>query len=196
MSEKEQEVQPAPWVAEETAARLLAQRLGEKCSVEEDKPDPAVTVEADVWLETARYLKDELHFETCHMVTGIDRGPEEGRIEVVYSLFSRNRAEWLHVRIPLPRPEGGELPELDSAALVWRAADWHERETYDLVGVRFKDHPDFRRMLLPDDWEGHPLRKDYSYPLEYHGIPDVYRMPGSILYEPPAEETAAPGGEA
>ena len=196
MSEKEQEVRPAPWVAEETAARLLARRLGEKCTVEEDKLDPAVTLEASAWLDTARYLKDELNFETCHMVTGIDRGPEEGRMEVVYTLYSRNRAEWLHVRIPLSRPGGGELPELDSAALVWRAADWHERETYDLVGIRFKDHPDHRRMFLPDDWEGHPLRKDYSYPLEYHGIPDIYRMPGSILYEPPKEESAASGGEA
>jgi NADH-quinone oxidoreductase subunit C len=195
MSEKEQEVQPAPWVSEETAAHLLARRLGEKCTVEKERLDPTVTLDATVWLETARYLKEELNFETCHLVTGIDRGPEEGRIEVLYTLFSRNRAEWLHVRIPLGRPENGGLPEMDSAAMIWRAADWHERETYDLVGVNFKGHPDLRRILLPDDWEGHPLRKDYVYPLEYHGIPDVYRMPGSLLYQPPKEETPPEGGE-
>jgi len=195
MSEKEQEVQPAPWVSEETAAHLLVQRLGDKCTLEEERLDPTVTLDAAVWLETARYLKEELNFETCHLVSGIDRGPAEGRIEVLYSLFSRNRAEWLHVRIPLDRPEDGSLPELDSAAMIWRAADWHERETYDLVGVNFKGHPDFRRILLPADWEGHPLRKDYEYPLEYHGIPDVYRMPGSQLYQPPKEEASPEGGE-
>lgn len=195
MSE-EQEVQHAPWVAkEDTAARILAERLGEKCTVEEDKLDPTVTLDPLVWMETANYLKDELNFETCHLVTGIDHGPEEGQIEVVYSLFSRNRAEWLHARIVLPRPEGGKLPELESAAMVWRAADWHERETFDLIGVNFLNHPDPRRILLPDDWDGHPLRKDYVFPLEYHGIPDVYRMPGGVLYEPPKEaapEEAAP----
>jgi len=193
VSEKEQEVQRAPWVEEETAARILAERLAGRCTVEEDKLDPTVTLDPSVWLETAKYLKDELNFETCHLVTGIDRGPDEGQIEVVYHLFSRNRAEWLHVRMVLPRPEGGQLPELDSAAMVWRAADWHERETYDLVGVNFLNHPDPRRILLPNDWDGHPLRKDYVFPLEYHGIPDVYRMPGGVLYEPPQEATPGEG---
>jgi NADH-quinone oxidoreductase subunit C len=196
MSEKKAERAPAPWVSDpDTAARALAARLGERCTVEEEMLDPTVRLEAGVWLETARRLKEELHFETCHLVTGIDRGPEAGIIEVVYTLYSRNRAEWLHVRIPLQRGSVDALPELDSAALVWRAADWHERETFDLVGVRFRGHPDHRRILLPDDWDGHPLRKDYVYPLEYHGIPDVYRMPGSMLYEGPAEG-AEPGGEA
>ena len=200
MSEKEQEVRKATWVGQNTAAHILAERLGERCMLEDDKLDPSVTLDATVWLDTAGYIKEDLKFETCHLVTGIDRGPEDARLEVVYSLYSRERSEWLHVRIVLPRPEGGELPELESAALIWRAADWHERETYDLVGIRFLNHPDFRRILLPDDWDGHPLRKDYVFPLEYHGIPDVYRMPGGVLYEPPEEavieeQTAAEGGE-
>ncbi|MFO7769190.1 MAG: NADH-quinone oxidoreductase subunit C [bacterium] len=196
MSENEQEVQHAPWVSEsDTAARKLAEKYGEQCTVEEERVDPTVTLDKAHWAEAAPFLKDELKFETCHMVTGIDRGPGEGRIEVVYTLYSRNRAEWLHVRIPLDRPEKGELPEVESAAEVWKAADWHERETYDLVGVRFTGHPDHRRILLPDDWDGHPLRKDYTFPLEYHGIPDVYRMPGSMLYEGP-REAASEGGEA
>jgi NADH-quinone oxidoreductase subunit C len=71
------------------------------------------------------------------------------------------------VRVRVPR-DGGHLP---SVADVWPAADWHEREVYDMLGVTFEGHPGLRRILCPDDWEGHPLRKDYEFPKEYHGIP-------------------------
>ena len=64
----------------------------------------------------------------------------------------------------------GQLPEVPSVNDVWKTADWHERETFDLCGVTFMGHPDLRRILLAEDWEGYPLRKDYEYPLEYHGI--------------------------
>ena len=73
----------------------------------------------------------------------------------------------------LPRwkdDEEGQLPELPSVTSVWNTADWHEREVYDLCGVRFQDHPNLRRILCPEDWVGYPLRKDYEMPLEYHGI--------------------------
>ena len=64
----------------------------------------------------------------------------------------------------------GDLPEVPSVSRIWPAAEWHEREVYDLSGVWFTDHPDLRRILLSEDWVGYPLRKDYEYPLEYHGI--------------------------
>jgi len=73
----------------------------------------------------------------------------------------------LAVRLRVPR-DGGHLP---SVADIWPAADWHEREVFDLFGVIFDGHPDPRRILCPDDWVGHPLRKDYEHPLEYHSIP-------------------------
>jgi NADH-quinone oxidoreductase subunit C len=71
------------------------------------------------------------------------------------------------VRVRVPR-DGGHIA---SVADVWPAADWHEREVFDMFGVIFDGHPDFRRILCPDDWVGYPLRKDYEFPLEYHGIP-------------------------
>ena len=73
----------------------------------------------------------------------------------------------LEVRIFVNR-KNGSIP---SVANLWRTADWHEREAYDLMGIRFSNHADLRRILCPDDWEGHALRKDYEFPLEYHGIP-------------------------
>ena len=77
------------------------------------------------------------------------------------------------LKTQLPRWQGdvaGQLPDLPSVVGVWRTADWHEREVYDLSGVNFTGHPDLRRILCPEDWEGYPLRKDYQMPLEYHGI--------------------------
>ncbi len=77
------------------------------------------------------------------------------------------------LKVILPRwkdDEEGRLPEVPSVADIWRTADWHEREVYDLSGVNFTNHPSLHRILCPEDWVGHPLRKDYEMPLEYHGI--------------------------
>ena len=79
----------------------------------------------------------------------------------------------LVLKVMLPRwknDQPGELPEVPTVSGVWRTADWHEREAYDLCGVQFTGHPNLRRILCPEDWVGHPLRKDYEMPLEYHGI--------------------------
>ncbi|MHB9044503.1 MAG: NADH-quinone oxidoreductase subunit C [Pirellulales bacterium] len=100
--------------------------------------------------------------------------PEPGpRVEVVYHLTSLTHQHRLVLKVALPRWKGGEPgqePELPSVSCVWRTADWHERELFDLVGVIFTGHPDLRRILCPEDWAGHPLRKDYEMPAEYHGI--------------------------
>lgn len=83
--------------------------------------------------------------------------PEAGRIDVVYQLRNMTTREQLRVRVALPE----EDPEVESAAGIWRAANWLEREVYDLMGVRFLGHPDLKRIMLPEDFEGHPLRKEY-----------------------------------
>ena len=90
-------------------------------------------------------------------VTAVDRHPSEPRFEVVYHLLCYDRKERLRLKCRLP----GDAPEIESVTGVWRAANWYEREVFDLLGIRFTGHPDLRRILMPEDWEGHPLRKDY-----------------------------------
>jgi NADH-quinone oxidoreductase subunit C len=90
-------------------------------------------------------------------VTAVDRYPSEPRFEVVYHLHSIEHNERLRLKCRIP----GENPEIASVTSVWRSADWYEREVFDLFGIRFAGHPDLRRIMLPEDWEGHPLRKDY-----------------------------------
>jgi NADH-quinone oxidoreductase subunit C len=98
-----------------------------------------------------------LAFTYLSDVTGVDRFPIEPRFELNYHLLSLSRRETLRLRVRVP----GSDPVIDSIVPVWPTANWHEREIFDLFGVRFEGHPDLRRMFLPEDWEGYPLRKDY-----------------------------------
>jgi NADH-quinone oxidoreductase subunit C len=108
-------------------------------------------------VEACRLLKHERQFERLSTVTAVDRYPSQPRFEVVYHLQSITRKQRLRLKCRLP----GEQPEIDSATAVWRSANWFEREVFDLFGIRFRNHPDLRRIMMPDGWEGHPLRKDY-----------------------------------
>jgi NADH-quinone oxidoreductase subunit C len=103
------------------------------------------------------YLKFDQKFVRLSSVTAVDRYPAEPRFEVVYHLQSIERK----LRVRLKCRLRGENPSIESVTSVWRGADWYEREVFDLFGIRFTGHPDLRRIMLPDDWEGHPLRKDY-----------------------------------
>ena len=104
------------------------------------------------------FLKYDQNFSRLSTVTAVDRHPAEPRFEVVYHLHSPARNERVRLKCRLP----GLSPEIDSVTGVWRSANWYEREAFDLFGIHFRNHPDLRRIMLPDDWEGHPLRKDYS----------------------------------
>ncbi|MCS7084516.1 MAG: NADH-quinone oxidoreductase subunit C [Bacteroidia bacterium] len=108
----------------------------------------------------------EWFFDRLECVSGVDFGD---RLAVYYHLHSLTRGHRVVLRVEIPAEPAPELP---SVADVWRAADWHEREIFDLFGVRFAGHPDLRRILLPDDWPGHPLRKNYRPPEAYAGIPN------------------------
>ncbi len=103
------------------------------------------------------FLKYDQKFIRLSTVTAVDRYPAEPRFEIVYHLHSIERNERVRLKCRLP----GTDPQIESVTSVWRSANWYERETFDLFGIRFLNHPDLRRIMLPDDWEGHPLRKDY-----------------------------------
>jgi NADH-quinone oxidoreductase subunit C len=125
--------------------------------------DPAQIV------ELCRHLKDSEKYIRLSAVTAVDWHPAEPRFEVVYHLHSLDRNLRLRVKCRL----SGSNPEIDSVTGVWRAANWYEREVYDMFGVTFRNHPNLVRILMPTDWEGYPLRKDYpvhgykySYPSE------------------------------
>jgi NADH-quinone oxidoreductase subunit C len=165
---------------------MLEERLGAKIKNKKlDVQDPYIVIEPADLVEVCRFLRDDpqLRFEILNCISGVDylepdakKAPKAGfepHMEVVYHLQSFTHRHRLVVKLILPRwkdNKPGALPEVPSVTSVWRAADWHEREVYDLSGIWFTGHPELRRILTAEDWEGHPLRKDYEYPLEYHGI--------------------------
>jgi NADH-quinone oxidoreductase subunit C len=125
-------------------------------------------------------LRDEpsLRFDFLQNMTAVD-WPKRGAIEVVYHLYSYVHRHELCVRVEVPRGD----PVVPSLTPLWRTADWLEREQYDLMGVIFEGHPDLRRLLMPDDWIGHPLRKDYHEPKSYRGMPTSRPSPLDLLAE-------------
>ncbi len=150
---------------------LLQQQLGvdiEWCSDENGVGDPFAVVPAEKWLEACRLARghEQLQFDYLRALTGTDR-PEQEVIEVVAHLFSYRLRHPFVLKTRAQRTQ----PVLDSISAVWPAAEWYEREIFDLLGVDFRGHRDLRRIMMPDDWPGHPLRKDYQQPDDYHGIP-------------------------
>jgi NADH-quinone oxidoreductase subunit C len=119
---------------------------------------PTVFVQAEGLVDTCRMLRDtpSLRFDFLADVIGVDFLPRAPRYEVVYQLVSiPNRCR---LRVKVRVPDGGSVPSVQG---VWPAANWHEREVWDMFGIFIDGHPDLRRILMPDDWEGHPQRKDY-----------------------------------
>lgn len=110
------------------------------------------------------------YFDMLSCLTAIDNGPETNTMEIAYNLYSIPFNHHLMLKVILPR----EKPEIDSLAAIWRTANWHEREAFDMYGIKFNGHPDLRRILLPADWEGHPLRKDYQYQEYYRDVKVKY----------------------
>ncbi|MFD1397544.1 NADH-quinone oxidoreductase subunit C [Kroppenstedtia eburnea] len=118
---------------------------------------PTLVISPEKWLEVARLLLEEesLAFDYLENLSGVD---EEDHMEILYHLTSLTHGHDICVKVKTGREEA----EVPSVTGVWRAADWHEREIYDLLGVRFTGHPNLERILMPKGWVGHPLRKDYK----------------------------------
>lgn len=146
----------------------IAKMIEEKCAgqvlaVTSFAGQVSVLVRKEAIRDTCLYLRDEPSLRLDHLadLTAVDYSKYPGdagpRFEVVYNLIS---TQHLH-RIRLKARVSEEDPRIDSVSSIWQTANWHERETYDLMGIRFNDHPDLRRILLTEDWEGHPLRKEY-----------------------------------
>ena len=109
-------------------------------------------------LEVCRFLKGEQGYRRVSAITGVDWHPMEPRFEVVYFLHSiERRGDRLRLKCRLH----GDNAEIDSVTSVWAGANWYERETFDLFGVRFRNHPNLTRIMMPDEWQGHPLRRDF-----------------------------------
>jgi NADH-quinone oxidoreductase subunit C len=105
-------------------------------------------------------------FDMLSCLTVVDNGPEAGTLEVIYNLYSIPFNHHLALKLVV----GRDGAEVDSVEQVWKTANWHEREAYDMFGIKFRGHPDLRRILLPADWEGYPLRKDYKQQEYYRGV--------------------------
>ena len=124
----------------------------------EHRGELTVEIAPERVLEVARFLAGPpLSFALLSDLTCADFPEEPGRFRVAYHLYSLESGARLRLRVWA----GAEDPQVDSVTSVWPTADWHEREVYDMFGVRFRGHPDLTRILMPLDWEGHPLRRDY-----------------------------------
>jgi NADH-quinone oxidoreductase subunit C len=123
------------------------------------------SIDRKAWADAAEYLKydRELLFDGLMCVGSLDN---KEKLTAVYHLYSYTHRHRITVKVDCPRDDA----RIQSVEPVWKHADWMEREEYDLMGIVFEGHPDLRRVMLPDDWIGHPLRKDYHEPEEYRGI--------------------------
>ncbi|MCP4726260.1 MAG: NADH-quinone oxidoreductase subunit C [bacterium] len=174
--------------AEEIFAKLK-DKFGDKVlETDTEVVQPIATIEAGSIVDVCEFLKNDpdLDFKFLNCITGVHvnkvEEEEEEKLRVVYNMEKIQPLDQKHkialdVIVPISKPN---VPSVTS---VWKTADWHERETYDLIGIVFDGHPDMTRILCPEDWEGHPLRKDYVVQEFYRGMKVPY--PGE---EPKPEE--------
>lgn len=138
---------------------------------------PQLTLTKGAIKDVCLFLRDDnrFFFDQLSCLTALDNGPAKNTLEVIYHLYSIPFNLFFILKVEVERGDGKALlPEVPSVSEVWRTADWHEREAFDMYGITFSGHPDLRRILLPADWEGYPLRKDYTEQEYYHGIKVAY----------------------
>ena len=149
---------------------FIEQQLNVSLEANEKLTQLTVPAEKLVSICDLLWRDPQTYFDSLSCVTAIDLGPEVGQMEVIYTLYSIPFHVTLHLKVIIDR----DKPEVPSLCGIWKTADWHEREAFDLLGVQFVGHPNLTRILLPADWQGHPLRKDYVEQDRYHGIKVKY----------------------
>lgn len=154
---------------------LLITKFGTEILIKEESGglQPALIIQPDKISDVCLELRDneQTYFDLLECLSGVDHGIEENMFGVVYHLASIPYKKQLTLKVIKYHDRSREdLPSFPSVSSVWRTAEWHEREAYDLLGIHFENHPDLRKILLPDDWEGYPLRKDYKAQEYYRGI--------------------------
>ena len=154
---------------------FLSEKFGSDviAGVESTGLQPALIINPDLIIQVCEELRDNKNtwFDFLSCLSGVDFGINDGRFGIVYHLASIPHKQQLVLKtIKQHDRNSDDLPSFYSVSNVWRTAEWHEREAFDLLGIHFEGHPDLRRILLPDDWEGYPLRKDYEAAEEYKGI--------------------------
>ena len=152
--------------------RIKERFADEVFEISDRKPDPFAVVAPRAIVRIGLFLYDDpdCAMDCLSNETGVDY---KDRIEVVYHLFSYRYRHSCVLKVKLPR----ENPSVETVEEIWRSANWMEREIFDLLGVTFEGHSDLRRILMPEDWPGYPLRKDFVEPAEYHGISTVRESP-------------------
>lgn len=159
---------------EEIKNKLIS-KFGESLIIEENNVglQPSITIDKNVLIEVCKYLRDteELYFDYLSCLSGVDYAIDKNYLTVVYHLCSIPYQHQLTIKVNTNFDrENNIVDPIPSVNEIWRSADWHEREAYDFYGIPFANHPDLRRILCPDDWEGFPLRKDYVAAEYYNGL--------------------------
>ncbi len=145
-------------ILHEYVEKLRAENSAWVADLKDSCGEVTITVPRESIVEACRFLKTKHGFDMLADLNGADRGPEEEpRFEVLYHLFSTKHFNRLRLKVLLSE----DAPNVPTVSTVWKTANWHERETFDMFGVIFDGHPDLRRILLPSDFDGHALRKDY-----------------------------------
>ena len=158
-----------PKIATAEIFQRLKQQFGDAIlELSEQGRDPAIFVDRASIVPVCQYLRDEpgLEFNCLSNLSGVDY-PKKPAIQVVYHLYSYPHRHVVVLKVDALRDD----PTVPTIEGVWKGANWMEREVFDLLGVTFEGHTDMRRILMPEDWVGHPLRKDFVEPEDYHGIP-------------------------
>ncbi|BDD02715.1 NADH-quinone oxidoreductase subunit C [Aureibacter tunicatorum] len=160
----------------ETIINIIKETFGDDkiIDISENSHPICIEIHEEFLIELCDFLyRDErTYFDSLSSLTGLDNGPKENSLEVIYNLYSIPFDIHLMIKVKLDRDI--EKPTVQTVSHIWKTALWHEREAFDLLGIYFEGHPDLRRILLPNDWEGHPLRKDYEHQEKYHGITVEY----------------------